>query len=112
MSRYADDEGMVLDPVKVPEDLRDLIPLAKKWAIGDEVERDVFERLASFEEKKEFIDSVWPRMKRIEEFCAPLRGQLHETYEDVYEAVNLGYSYIQGFFFCKPRIIFGKDLPS
>ncbi len=34
-----------------------------------------------------------------------------ETHEDFREAVKLGYTYLQGFFFCKPEILTGKDVP-
>lgn len=37
-SRYADDARVVIDPAKVPEQFRHLIPLAKEWSIGDDVE--------------------------------------------------------------------------
>ena len=35
-----------------------------------------------------------------------------ETVTDYKEAMDLGYSYFQGYFFCKPEIIAGKDLPA
>lgn len=35
-----------------------------------------------------------------------------ETKDDFYEALELGYIYFQGYFFCKPEIIIGKDLPT
>jgi EAL and modified HD-GYP domain-containing signal transduction protein len=35
-----------------------------------------------------------------------------ETQSDVQEAMNLGYSYFQGYFFCKPEIISGRDIPA
>jgi c-di-GMP-related signal transduction protein len=34
-----------------------------------------------------------------------------ETQSDVQEARTLGYSYFQGFFFCKPVMIEGRDIP-
>jgi EAL and modified HD-GYP domain-containing signal transduction protein len=34
-----------------------------------------------------------------------------ETQADVQEARNLGYSYFQGFFFCKPIMVQGRDIP-
>jgi c-di-GMP-related signal transduction protein len=34
-----------------------------------------------------------------------------ETQADVKEARTLGYSYFQGFFFCKPTMVEGKDIP-
>ncbi len=35
-----------------------------------------------------------------------------ENNEEFLEAVELGYSYFQGFFFCKPVIVSSKDVPS
>jgi len=35
-----------------------------------------------------------------------------ETREDIEQAVDFGYSYFQGYYFSKPRIIAGKDVPS
>lgn len=35
-----------------------------------------------------------------------------ETHEDFSEALQAGYTYFQGFFFCKPEIISGREIPS
>lgn len=35
-----------------------------------------------------------------------------ETREDFSEALQAGYSYFQGFFFCKPEIVSGREIPS
>ena len=35
-----------------------------------------------------------------------------ENPEEHKEALDLGYSYFQGYFFCKPTIISGKDIPA
>lgn len=35
-----------------------------------------------------------------------------ETNEQFQEAVNLGYTYFQGFFFCEPEIVSGEDIPA
>ncbi|MFI5377776.1 MAG: EAL and HDOD domain-containing protein [Tepidisphaerales bacterium] len=34
-----------------------------------------------------------------------------ESHEDFQEAFDLGYSYFQGYFFCKPEIMSGRDVP-
>ncbi|MFN3420873.1 MAG: EAL and HDOD domain-containing protein [Armatimonadota bacterium] len=34
-----------------------------------------------------------------------------ETNRDFLEALQAGYSYFQGFFFCKPEIVFGREVP-
>jgi len=43
-----------LNPVNVPDSLRDLIPMAEKWGIGDDVIRYDFEEKASQADKDEF----------------------------------------------------------
>jgi hypothetical protein len=43
-----------IPPENVPENLRDLIPMAEKWGIGDDVIRDDFEEKTTDEEKEEF----------------------------------------------------------
>ncbi len=35
-----------------------------------------------------------------------------ETYEDFHEGLNAGYEYFQGYFFCRPEVVSGKDLPA
>ena len=35
-----------------------------------------------------------------------------ETHEEFKEAMDLGYAYFQGFFFCKPQMVQGKDVPT
>ncbi len=75
-SRYADSPGVVIDPLKVPEDLRDLLPLAKKWAIGDDVERSKFRESVSVEERKELFDEVSPKFDRVEQYCAAGRNEV------------------------------------
>jgi len=54
-----------LDPEKVPEPLRDLLPLAAKWGIGDDVIRDDFEQKAPEGEKKELKDSLSGRTAEV-----------------------------------------------
>lgn len=47
-----------IDPANVPESLRDLIPMAEKWGIGDDVIRSDFEAKATQAEKDEFRNLV------------------------------------------------------
>ena len=35
-----------------------------------------------------------------------------ETHEQYRQALNMGYSYFQGFFFCEPEILTGHDIPA
>ena len=57
-----------LDPSKVPEDLRDLIPVAERWGIGDDVLRSALEEQASEEEKEQFREALRGRTARITEW--------------------------------------------
>ncbi|MDQ7781672.1 MAG: hypothetical protein RDU20_02255 [Desulfomonilaceae bacterium] len=75
-SRYAEAPDVVIDPMKVPEDLRDLVPLAKKWAIGDDVERAHFRDSVPATERRELIDMVSPKWDRLEQYCAAGRNEV------------------------------------
>ncbi|NJL30827.1 MAG: HDOD domain-containing protein [Phycisphaerales bacterium] len=35
-----------------------------------------------------------------------------EGHDDFKQAVDLGYAYFQGYFFCKPQIVQGRDIPA
>ena len=74
-SRYVDAEGVAIDPARVPEDLRPLLPLAERWAIGDDVERAAFIESASDHECEAFIDAVEPFMDAVEAFCGAGRSR-------------------------------------
>ncbi len=63
---YAENsEQIEIDPEQVPEHLRDLIPMAKKWGIGDDIIRDDFEEKATEAEKKEFQDILRGRTAEV-----------------------------------------------
>ena len=62
-SRYADVEGVSIDAEQVPEKLRHLIPHAKTWAIGDDVERLAFIESQPIEKKRAFVDAVRPHFE-------------------------------------------------
>ena len=54
-----------LDPNQVPDDLRDLLPIAKKWGIGDDIIRDDMRQKSSTAEKRELINQLEGKTKRI-----------------------------------------------
>lgn len=54
-----------LDPNNVPADLRHLVPLAERWGIGDDVERDEYGRAASPAEREALREAVVPLYPRI-----------------------------------------------
>ena len=57
-----------LDPGKVPDKLRDLLGLAIKWGIGDDIIRYDFEQKASEEEKQEFKKALTGRTAEIRQW--------------------------------------------
>ena len=54
-----------LDAAKVPEDLRDLVPVAQRWGIGDDVARSERVQKATAAEKSELRAAFGPRQARI-----------------------------------------------
>ena len=54
-----------LDPNQVPDDLRDLLPIAQKWGIGDDIIRDDMRQKSSKVEKRELIHQLEGKTKRI-----------------------------------------------
>jgi hypothetical protein len=73
-SRYADADDVAFDLNKIPEDLRDLLPYAKEWAIGDDLERQAYAKSVSFEHKKAFVDAVMTKGDMLDSF--------HNAYKD------------------------------
>jgi hypothetical protein len=57
-----------LDPEKVPDKLRDLLGLAIKWGIGDDIIRDDFEQKASEDEKQELKKALTGRTSEISQW--------------------------------------------
>ncbi len=54
-----------LDSAKVPEDLRDLVPFAQRWGIGDDVARSERVQTATAAERSELRAAFSPRQARI-----------------------------------------------
>jgi hypothetical protein len=58
--RYTDNPKVKIDPAKVPPEFRHLLPLAKEWSIGDDVELEAYIAAASEEKKKELVAAFSP----------------------------------------------------
>ena len=58
--RYTDDQKVMIDPTRVPPEFRHLLPLAKEWAIGDDVELDSYIADASDAKKQELVAAFSP----------------------------------------------------
>ena len=59
------EEVMELNASEVPDALHDLIPLAKKWGIGDDCDRVEAMALAKSQDLDELKEKVGPRMQEI-----------------------------------------------
>jgi hypothetical protein len=57
--------GQRLDPDKVPVDLRPLVPLAERWGIGDDVDRNAKVERASAAERQELRMALAPLQTRV-----------------------------------------------
>jgi hypothetical protein len=57
-----------LNPQRVPKHLRDLLPIATKWGIGDDIIRDDFHHKTSENEKKELGELLSGRGQAINEW--------------------------------------------
>ncbi len=66
--RYTDDPAVEIDPMKVPEQFRHLIPLAKEWSIGDDLELDAYIEEASDEKRREFAAAFAPHFPALQEW--------------------------------------------
>jgi hypothetical protein len=68
---YAENRPVIrLDPARVPAHLRDLIPLAEKWGIGDDIIRFDVEEKSTAAEKAELLRVVGPRFDEVEAWLA------------------------------------------
>ncbi|MHC4091019.1 MAG: hypothetical protein ACYSVY_12235 [Planctomycetota bacterium] len=54
-----------IDAQTVPEHLRDLVPLAEKWGIGDDVARGDLMRVTTEEEKRRFQEALRGRTAQV-----------------------------------------------
>ncbi len=72
-SRYAEADGVSIDPNRIPEHLRHLLDYARVWAIGDDVERDHFMRSVPLAEKQAFVDAVDPLQDELAKWSAAHR---------------------------------------
>ena len=63
-----DYDQIEIDPANVPEDLRDLIPIAEAWGIGDDVIRGDHGESASPEQKERFKAALTGRTARVTEW--------------------------------------------
>jgi len=87
-------------------------------ALDDFVLRPGYEPLISVADivKVDFLQVKGEERKKVSQSLARSKVRLLaekvETMDDFREAVQLGYTYFQGFFFSKPEIVSGREVPS
>lgn len=57
------------------------------------------------------LQERWQIIERLQAYHVRFLAEKVETQEAFQSAVNMGYSYFQGYFFCKPVILSGTNLP-
>lgn len=86
-------------------------------ALDDFVYDPVFEKLLDLADivKVDFMVSDLEERKKLAETLLPrgikLLAEKVETQQEFEEAMEMGYSYFQGYFFCKPVILSRNDIP-
>lgn len=73
-SRLTDDPEVRLQGSDAPEPFRHLLPYARHWCIGDDVERGDLMWLTPPEELDAFVAAVWPLQKEIDEWIRRQEG--------------------------------------
>ncbi|HWR05629.1 EAL and HDOD domain-containing protein [Sporomusa sp.] len=53
----------------------------------------------------------WQLIQRLQGYPLKFLAEKVETHEEFEAALQMGYSYFQGYFFCKPLIMSGRNLP-
>lgn len=87
---------LALDDFTYSDELRPLITLA------DIIKFDF--RLTSLDKIQSYIKLMPPKNGRL------LLAEKVETYDEFKNAVDMGFEYFQGYFFCKPELIKGKKI--
>jgi len=117
-------DGVVIEVLETVEPDDEVIAACKEMkkqgymiALDDFVHKPSFEpllRLADFV-KIDFITSKTKERQLYSKHFLPrglqLLAEKVETHEEVQEALDLGYSLFQGYFFCRPEMVKGKTIP-
>jgi hypothetical protein len=73
---YAENRPILqLDPARVPDHLRDLVPLAEKWGIGDDIIRNDLVDKSTSTEKRELHDALYDPFERVTEWLDSFAGR-------------------------------------
>ena len=79
------------DPNVVPENLRDILPLAEKWGIADDIFREDYQDKASAEEKQELVNALDGRWIDITKWLDSFGTDLMPTEAALFMYMQLGY---------------------
>jgi len=112
----------VLETVEPDEQVVAACEILKKKgyliALDDFVYRTKLEpliRLADFIKVDFQATSEWIRRHLVQQYSPRgirMLAEKVETPEQFREATDMGYTYFQGYFFCKPEILIGRDIPA
>jgi c-di-GMP-related signal transduction protein len=86
---------LALDDFLYREELKPLIELAK---------------IVKIDFMASSIDEIAEYVERLTPFGVKFLAEKVETHEELEKAVDMGFSYFQGYFFSKPQIVKGKDV--
>ncbi|MBN1636174.1 MAG: HDOD domain-containing protein [Deltaproteobacteria bacterium] len=62
--------------------------------------------------QKSSRDTIKANIEQLSSFDVKLIAEKVETIEEFDEALEMGFSYFQGYFFCKPQVLREKDVPA
>lgn len=64
-SRYSDIPEVTVDESKIPVEIRTLLPLAREWSIGDDLELEAYIAAASEEKRRQFFEAFRPHFNAL-----------------------------------------------
>ena len=112
----------VLESVEPTEEnyqtLRTLFHKGYSLALDDFVYSPDWERFLPFIKMIKFdivdtpLDTIGDIVKRFKKSKIKLLAEKVETYEEFHQAKAMGFDYYQGYYFCKPDVLEGKDIES
>jgi c-di-GMP-related signal transduction protein len=93
---YESGYSLVLDDFDLSSDFKDILHIVEIVKIDY--------RKTDLQERSEIIDFL--KGKKIK-----MLAEKVETVEEYADAMSAGYDYFQGYFFCKPTVFIGRDIP-
>jgi hypothetical protein len=103
MQRFSEKHRLKLDPAKVPENQRFIIPFAETWGMGyvgdlDDYEiRKILFAEASLEEIRKLVETVAPYMETMEDWLAGDAATIFSISDEYLAFTCLSMAYDDGF---------------